>query len=83
MSPEQFIYWFQGFAELTPNPPDARQWDQIREHVALVFKKVTPPLGYKGNEHKPPAPPPAPPTRIVRDDRPPPAPEGSKSRFFC
>lgn len=45
MNERDFCHWFQGFAELTPNPPDARQWDQIRAHLALVFKKVTPPLG--------------------------------------
>lgn len=36
MTPEQFTLWFQGFAELTPNPPDARQWDQIREKLSQI-----------------------------------------------
>lgn len=44
MSPEQFAYWFQGFAELSPTPPTQEQWESIREHLALVFKKVTPPV---------------------------------------
>lgn len=43
MTPEQFAYWLQGFAELNPNtPPDATQWKQIQDHLKLVFTKVTP-----------------------------------------
>lgn len=43
MSPEQFCYWLQGFAELSgDNPPTPEQWKSIREHIATVFKKVTP-----------------------------------------
>lgn len=44
MTPEQLAYWLQGFAELHPEPPSAAQWQAIREHVASVFEKVTPPL---------------------------------------
>lgn len=44
MTPEQFVYWFQGFSELHPRPPTAAQWQSIREHVASVFEKETPPL---------------------------------------
>lgn len=44
MTPEQFAYWLQGFAELNPNPPTPEQWQSIREHVAAIFKKVTPPV---------------------------------------
>lgn len=43
MTPEQFTYWLQGFAELNPDtPPNATQWKQIQDHLNLVFKKVTP-----------------------------------------
>lgn len=42
MTAEQFAYWFQGFAELSESPPTQAQWDSMREHVATVFKKVTP-----------------------------------------
>jgi len=42
MTPEQFAYWFQGFAELNSQPPTPEQWQSMREHVATVFKKVTP-----------------------------------------
>lgn len=45
MSPEQFAYWLQGFAELTGStPPTVEQWQSIREHLATVFVKVTPPV---------------------------------------
>lgn len=55
MTPEQFAYWLQGFAELNNGtPPSAEQWKSIREHLATVFKKVTPlsgssPLSYPPN----------------------------------
>lgn len=42
MTPEQFCYWLQGRAELDPTPPTAEQWQSIREHLDLVFEKVTP-----------------------------------------
>lgn len=42
MTPEQFAYWLQGFAELTPDAPSAAQWQAIRDHLALVFEKKTP-----------------------------------------
>jgi hypothetical protein len=44
MTEQQFVYWLQGFAELTEQPPSAEQWKSIREHLAMVFKKVTPPV---------------------------------------
>lgn len=42
MSPEQFAYWLQGFAELQEQPPTAEQWKAIREHLQTVFVKLTP-----------------------------------------
>lgn len=45
MKSEQFAYWLQGFAELTPGQvPSKEQWDLIVEHLAEVFDKVTPPM---------------------------------------
>lgn len=44
MNTEQFAYWLQGFAELTPTAPTQEQWDSIRDHLATVFVKVTPPV---------------------------------------
>jgi hypothetical protein len=46
LTPEQFCYWLQGFAELSPsNVPTPEQWQMIREHLNLVFTKVTPDIG--------------------------------------
>ncbi len=45
MTPEQFAYWLQGYAELNAEPPSAEQWQSIREHLATVFRKVTPQFG--------------------------------------
>lgn len=42
LTPENFCFWLNGFAELTPEPPTAEQWKSIKEHLALVFTKVTP-----------------------------------------
>jgi hypothetical protein len=42
MTEQQFAYWLQGFAELNPQAPTQEQWQSIREHLATVFKKVTP-----------------------------------------
>lgn len=44
MEPLQFAYWLQGFSELNDEPPTPEQWQSIKEHLATVFKKVTPPL---------------------------------------
>lgn len=43
MTAEQFIYWFQGFIEVAnPKQIDAQQTQVIKDHLALVFNKVTP-----------------------------------------
>jgi hypothetical protein len=42
MSPESFTFWLQGFVELGGKKPNDQQWQMIKEHLALVFKKVTP-----------------------------------------
>jgi hypothetical protein len=42
LTPENFCYWLNGFAELTPEPPTTEQWKSIKEHLALVFTKATP-----------------------------------------
>lgn len=45
MTPEQFAYWLQGFAEINGNhPPTLVQWEIISEHLKTVFRKVTPPI---------------------------------------
>lgn len=42
MTPSDFAYWLQGFAELSDGAPSEEQWTQIRDHLNLVFDKVTP-----------------------------------------
>jgi hypothetical protein len=41
MTSSDFAYWLQGFAELNGNPPTPPQWEMIKEHLGLVFNKVT------------------------------------------
>jgi len=53
MDAQQFAYWLQGFAELNEAPPTAEQWQSIREHLATVFVKVTPPLKPSGDHTVP------------------------------
>ena len=46
MEPLHFALWLQGRVELLPDqPPTLEEWKMIQQHLALVFKKVTPPLG--------------------------------------
>ena len=43
LTPEQFVYWLQGFLEIeNPTSLGAKQTTVIKDHLALVFKKVTP-----------------------------------------
>lgn len=42
MTPEQFAYWLQGFAELNQGAPTPEQWKSICDHLYTVFHKVTP-----------------------------------------
>ena len=42
MTPEQFAYWLQGFVEIRGSTPTHGEWDVIKDHLATVFKKVTP-----------------------------------------
>jgi hypothetical protein len=42
MTTEQFCYWLQGFVELRGSTPTPGEWDVIKDHLATVFKKVTP-----------------------------------------
>lgn len=43
MTPENFIYWLQGFVEMNPNAMLTHtQWLIIKDHLALVLKKETP-----------------------------------------
>jgi hypothetical protein len=42
MTPSEFTYWLQGFVELNGAPPTQEQWMVIKDHLSLVFNKVTP-----------------------------------------
>lgn len=43
MTPENFIYWLQGFLEIQgPDSINKQQVEIIKDHVALVLKKETP-----------------------------------------
>lgn len=43
MSPENFVYWLQGFIELNnPVSINEEQTQQIKDHLKLVFDKKTP-----------------------------------------
>ncbi|UAV84595.1 hypothetical protein PHB09_100 [Pseudomonas phage PHB09] len=45
MNSEQFTYWLNGFVEMNPNAMiTPSQWDMLKQHLALVFNKVTPRL---------------------------------------
>jgi hypothetical protein len=42
MTPEQFAYWLQGFAEINGKVPNEEEWQIIKDHLATVFTKITP-----------------------------------------
>ena len=43
MTPEQFTYWLQGFIEINdPKTIEEKETQIIKDHLATVFKKVTP-----------------------------------------
>lgn len=43
LTPTEFCYWLQGFSELTDagQSLSKNQWEIIRQHLALVFDKIT------------------------------------------
>lgn len=47
MNAEQFVYWLQGYTELTcGKEPTLEQWKMIREHLRTVFTKITPDVNW-------------------------------------
>lgn len=45
MTPEQFAYWLQGYAEIAGTQPTPEQWQIIQDHLKEVFCKKTPDRG--------------------------------------
>jgi hypothetical protein len=55
MTPENFVYWLQGFMELgDPSGLDAVQVQTIRDHLELVMEKQTPvrTVAYSDTEYR-------------------------------
>lgn len=47
MDEKSFCMWLQGFVEMNPNAMITHtQWEILKDHLKLVFKKETP---YRGN----------------------------------
>ena len=43
MTPDQFVYWMQGFVELADTETLSKtQWQVVKDHLKLVLTKVTP-----------------------------------------
>lgn len=43
MNFERFAYWLQGYVEVTGGEyPTPEQWEIVKDHLSLVFNKVTP-----------------------------------------
>lgn len=43
MEPRDFVYWLQGFMEIQkPETLNAEQVQEIKNHLGLVFNKITP-----------------------------------------
>jgi hypothetical protein len=41
MTTQDFAYWLQGYTEICGERPSESQWEMIKEHLSLVFKKET------------------------------------------
>lgn len=42
MTPEQFCYWLQGYAEINGLTPSETEWEIVKDHLKTVFTKITP-----------------------------------------
>ena len=54
MTPRDFTYWLQGFAEIHKRAPTADEWQVITDHLQLVFDKQTPDRSPTKTEDKSP-----------------------------
>ncbi|SRR3990167_3048198 len=65
MNERDFLYWLQGFLEISGTKTlDENQIQIIKDHLNVVFEKITP--DYKVLDRLPP-PPQTPPVRIMKD----------------
>lgn len=53
ITPEQFVYWLQGFSEISDKCPTEEQWKIIKDHLQKVFEKRTPDYTYRGYTYQP------------------------------
>lgn len=37
MTPQEFAYWLQGYAELSDGPPNEAQWKLIKDNLAVAL----------------------------------------------
>ena len=44
MTTTEFCYWLNGYIEFGGERPSESQWEMVKEHLLLVFKKETNPL---------------------------------------
>lgn len=52
MTPENFCYWLQGYLEISDSKDlDSNQLDIVKDHLKLVFNKITPNRTDPYNEH--------------------------------
>jgi hypothetical protein len=52
MTAEQFVYWLQGFIEITdPIKLNKKETQQIKNHLKLVFDKQTPEVSLPSIQH--------------------------------
>jgi hypothetical protein len=41
MTSDFFCAWLQGYVEISGETPTDAQWEMIKEHLGLVFNKIT------------------------------------------
>lgn len=53
MNAQEFCYWLQGYIELNGQFPSSAQWQQIKDHLGLVFNKQTSRCAFETGEVPP------------------------------
>lgn len=52
MTAENFVYWLQGYAEISRGAPTEEQWEVIKRHIELVLVKKTGPAAFAAPDRK-------------------------------